>query len=171
MLCTCAILGISLILVAGCTTSTPGIKSTHALNQNEVAELVNGTYAFNASIYQITAGHSQSGDHEIDIYITVMNTGTTPIQLKGFSKITGSNGVSYGGVGVSHGGIGVETDILGPGGQGTGRDYVIIDSDKDYEAMAQGGATLDISFVTEPLTNETPVSFSAEWTLDPSVFT
>ncbi len=170
ILCIFAILGISFILVAGCTTSTPGITGTHALSQDDVAVLVNGTSAFNASIYQITAGRSQSGDHEIDIYIAALDTGTTPIHLHWFSRITGANGVSYGGVGVSHAGSGAETDELGPGDMGTPRDYVIITSDKDYEALSKG-ATLDVSFVTEPPANQKPVSFSAEWTLDPSVFT
>ena len=37
--------------------------------------------------------------------------------------------------------------------------------------MVKEGATLTVYFVTEPLANETPVSFQTAWTLDPSVFT
>ena len=175
ILCTFAILGICLILVAGCTTSTPGINGTPAPGQtapgqDEIAVLTNGTYAINASVYQITTGRSQSGSHEIDIYITARNTGTTPIQLRWFSRITGANGVSYGGVGVSHAGSGAETGPLEPGSQGTPRDYIVIGSDVDYKALANG-ATLEVFFVTEPLDNQPPVSFSTEWILDPSVFT
>jgi len=178
-----AILGVSLILVAGCTTSVPGNTSTaspvHTTGttgnpvpgQGETAVLVNGTYAINASIEQITAGRSQSGNHEVDIYITAINAGTTPVQLRWFSRITDVAGISFGGTGISHNGSGAETAIIMPGGAETPRDYVTIDSDKDYAALASG-ATLEVFFTTEPLLpNQTPVAFSTAWTLNPAVFT
>jgi hypothetical protein len=163
---------IGVFLVAGCTTPGPGTTSTlPAPGQDTVATLANGTYVFNASIDHITVSRPQSGGHEIDIFITTVNTGTAPFMLQLFSKVTGPNGVSYGGVGVSHGGSGTETDELEPGSQGTGRDYVVVGSDSDYQEMVKEGATLTVYFVTEPLANETPVSFQTAWTLDPSVFT
>jgi hypothetical protein len=185
IICTLVILGVSLILVAGCTTLPSGSTTASGisggasavsatghpvLTQYETAVLVNGTYAINASVEQITPGRSQSGNHEVDIYIDAKNTGTTPVQMRWFSRITDSQGVSFGGVGISHNGSGAETAILMPGVSDTPRDYVVIDSDKDYAALASG-ATLEVFFATEPLTNQNPVEFSAAWTLNPAVFT
>ena len=182
ILCSFAILGISLILVAGCTTSTPGNTApagsvynsappgNPAPGQDTIAMLVNGTYSINASVYQITPGRSLSGSHTIDVYVTATNTGTSPVQLRWFSKITNADGVSFGGIGVSHGGYGAETDPIMPGGSETPRDYVTIDSDQAYQALSRG-ATLNVYFITEPLDNQAPVSFSTTWTLDPAQFT
>jgi len=186
IICTFVILCVSLLLVAGCTTLPSGNTTTYGisggtsavssatghpvLSQYETAALVNGTYSINATIEQITPGRSQSGNHEVDIYIDAKNTGTTPLQLRWFSRITDAQGVSYGGIGISHNGSGAETTILMPGVSDTPRDYVVIDSDKDYAALANG-ATLEVFFVTEPLTNQTPVEFSAVWTLNPAAFT
>ena len=178
ILCLLVIMGIGLILVAGCTTSTSsGTSGTatapgnHALSQKETAVLVNGTYAINASIEQIEVDRSQSGDHTVDIYIHAQNVGTSPVQLQWFSSITDADGVTHGGIGLSHGGSGAVSAILRPGDAGTARDYVVIDSDKDYNALAKG-ATLRVFFTTEPLSpNEAPVGFSTAWTLNPAVFT
>lgn len=185
ILCILVILGACLILVAGCTTSTSspdgnsgasGTAGNHALRQEETAVLVNGTnngtYAVNASIEQIEIDRSESGAHVIDIYIHAQNAGTSPVrQLQWFSSITDAEGVSHGGIGISHGGSGAVTNILGPGEAGTARDYVIIDSDKEYRALTKG-ATLHVFFTAEPLSrNETPVGFSTAWTLNPAVFT
>jgi hypothetical protein len=184
-ICTFVILCVGLVLVAGCTTlssgntTTPGVSGgTSAvsatghpvLSQYETAVLVNGTYSVNATIDQITPGRSQSGNHEVDIYIDAKNTGTTPVQMRWFSRITDAQSVSYGGIGISHNGSGAETAILVPGVSDTPRDYVVIGSDKDYAALANG-ATLEVFFATEPLANQTPVEFSAAWTLNPAVFT
>jgi len=178
ILCLLVILGVSLILVAGCTTSTSSGNSgattapgNHALSQKETAVLVNGTYTINASIEQIAVDRSQSGDHEVDIYIHAKNNGPAPVQLQWFSSITDADGVTHGGIGISHGGSGAVTAILGPGDADTARDYVVIDSDKDYNALAKG-ATLRVFFTTEILsTNEAPVGFSTAWILNPAVFT
>jgi len=171
--CILAMLGISLVLVAGCTsstTSTSGTSGNHALNQEVMAVLVNGTYAVNASIEQITVSPSQSGNHVVNIYVHAINAGTAPIQLRWFSRITGANGVSYGGIGISHNGSGAETGILQPGESETARDYVVIGSDTDYKALANG-ATLEVFFMTEPLPGQATVDFSTAWTLNPAVFT
>jgi hypothetical protein len=173
IVCILAMLGISLILVAGCTSSTTSspasIPATHAADQETTAVLVNGTYAVNASIEQITVSPSQPGNHVVNIYVHVINTGTTPIQLQWFSRITDAKGVSHGGIGVSHNGYGAETDVLPPGQSETARDYVVIDSDTDYHALANG-ATLEVFFMTEPLPGQSTADFSTAWTLDPAVF-
>ena len=182
ILCTIAMLGIiSLIFVAGCITSTPPTSGTHDSaytsgtgnvppGQDTIAMLVNGTCSFNASVYQITASSSSSGNHRIDVYVTATNTGTSPVQLRWFSTITTADGASFGGPWVSHGGYGAETDPIMPGGSETPRDYVTIDSDQAYQALRRG-ATLRVDFVTEPSGNESPVSFSTTWTLNPADFT
>ncbi|MGB2673609.1 MAG: hypothetical protein WBC56_01560, partial [Methanoregula sp.] len=135
ILCTFAILGISMILFAGCTsspgtpgTSTAGAGGNAAAGQDQVATLVNGTYAFNASIYAITTTALPSGGHMVNIFVTVSNVGKTPVQLRWFSTLTNANGVSFGGIGVSHGGSGAETPPLGQGTSATGRDYITINS-------------------------------------------
>ena len=164
-------LGISLILVAGCTSSTtigPTTSSgTHAADRYATVMLVNGTYTIAASIEQITVSPSQPGNHVINIFMNAKNTGTTPIQLRWYSTILGANGASFGGIGVSHKGSGAETAILSPGLSDTPRDYVVIDSDTDYQALANG-ATLEVFFTTEPLNGESPVDFSTTWNLVPS---
>jgi hypothetical protein len=183
ILCLLVTLGVCLILAAGCTTTTSsttgtsgnsgasGTTGNHALSQKETAVLVNGTYSVNVSIEEITVDRSQSGSPVIDIYIHAKNDGTSPIQLQWFSSIVDANGVSHGGIGISHGGSGAVSAILGPGDADTARDYVVIDSDTDYRALANG-ATLEVFFITEPLSqNETPVEFSTAWALNPAVFT
>jgi len=183
VICLCALACIALLLSAGCTSGT-GSNGTAAgttaspatgmagLDQDRVFSLTNGTYAFNASIDQISATALPSGGHEVNIFATVLNTGKTPVQLQWFSTLTSADGRSFGGVGVSHGGYGAETDPTWPGISASGRDYVTIPSDQDYQAL-KNGATLRIDFFTVPLANQTgqpPVRSSATWTLDPADF-
>ncbi|HVP97273.1 hypothetical protein [Methanoregula sp.] len=173
IVCLCALVCIGLVLVAGCTsatTGTPGTEGKVAASQEQVVTLVNGTYTFNASIDDITTTALPSGGHRVDIFVTVNNVGGTPIQLQWFSTLTNTNGVSFGGVGVSHGGSGAETPPLGQGTSATGRDYVTIVSDQDYQSL-KNGATLTVNFVTEPFHSESPVSFSTSWPLNPADFT
>jgi hypothetical protein len=88
----------------------------------------------------------------IDIYITAIKTGPPLIQMPWFSTITDANGVSHGGVGVSHAGS-VETGPFAPGSQGTTPELCRNRLGADYEALARE-ATLEVSFVTEPLTDQ-----------------
>lgn len=181
------ILAFSLIFAAGCTstsptsttgTGTPAVSSTTPLataggnlpGQREIAVLTNGTYAVNASIEQISVDKSDSGAHTVDIYINAKNVGKEPVRLHWYSRITGTDGASFGGVGISHNGDGAETGSLGKGESETARDYVVIDSDKEYAALSQG-ATLEVFITTEPLKTESPVSFTAAWSLNPAIFT
>jgi uncharacterized protein YcfL len=167
--CILTVLGVSLILVAGCTSSTTSSSATQTAARYDTVVLVNGTYAINASIEEITVFPSQSGNHVVNIYVNALNKGNTPIQLRWYSTITGANGVSYGGIGISHNGYGAETGVLRPGASETPRDYVVIGSDMDYQVLANG-ATLRVFFTTEPLNDEAPVTFSTAWNLVPSDF-
>jgi hypothetical protein len=185
VICLCALACIAMILVAGCTSGTgsngtaagttvpssaAGAAGQVAVDQDRVISLTNGTYSFNASIDQIFATVLPSGSHEVDIFVRVTDTGTTPLQLQWYSTLTNAKGSSFGGIGVSHGGYGSETPPLGPGQPASGRDYVTIVTDQDYQAL-KNGATLTVNFFTEPLDNQAPVRFSATWTLDPADFT
>jgi hypothetical protein len=180
-----AVLAFSLILAAGCTstppastTGTPTVSATtlkvtdggNLPNQSEIAVLTNGTYAVNASIEQISVDKSDSGAHTVDIYVNAKNAGKDPVTLHWYSRITGADGVSFGGVGVSHDGSGAETGSLGNGESETARDYVVIDSDKEYATLSQG-AVLEVFITTEPKGAASPVSFTAVWSLNPALFT
>jgi len=181
-----AVLAFSLILAAGCmstsptgTTGTPTVSATTSAatvggnlpNQSEIAVLTNGTYAVNVSLEQISIDKSDSGAHTVDIYVNAKNAGKDPVTLHWYSRITGADGVSFGGVGVSHDGSGAETGSLGNNGASeTARDYVVIDSDKEYAALSQG-AVLEVFITTEPNGAESPVSFTAAWSLNPALFT
>ena len=180
IICLCALACIGLILAAGCTSGTgsngttvpssaAGASGQAAVDQDRVISLSNGTYSFNASIDQISTTVLPSGSHEVDIFVRVTDTGTTPLQLQWYSTLTNAKGSSFGGIGVSHGGDGSETPPLGPGQPASGRDYVTITSDQDYQSL-KNGAALTVNFFTEPSGNQTPASFSATWTLDPADF-
>jgi hypothetical protein len=185
---TLAVLALSLILISGCTsnapagttgTGTPVVSATTSPSstfggnlpgQSEVLALKNGTGVVNASIEEISVDRSDSGAHKINIYVNARNAGKDPVQLHWYSRITGADDVSFGGVGVSHDGSGAESAPLGPGQANTVRDYVVIDSDKEYAALSQG-AVLEVFMTTEPLKSESPVSFTAAWSLSPAIFT
>jgi len=172
---------IAIALVAGCTsvpsgsTSVSGQQSSttagiSVLAQTEMAVMTNGTYAVNATIDKISIEKSDDGGRRIDIYISARNAGTEPVQLQWYSQLTAANGATFGGVGVSHGGSGAETAILKPGESNEARDYVNIDTDKEYTSLSKG-ATLEVFITTEPLANESPVGFTTAWKLPGSVFT
>jgi len=179
------VLAFSLILAAGCTstssastTETPTVSSTapaatvggNLPGQREIVMLTNGTYAVNASIEQISVDKSDSGARTVDIYINAKNVGKDPVQLRWYSRIIGADGSSFGGVGISHGGSGAESVPLTNGDSNTARDYVVIDSDKEYAALSQG-ATLEVFITSEPFKSESPVSFTTAWSLNPAIFT
>ena len=108
----------------------------------------------------------QTGGHTINIFITAKDTGAKPVRLTWFSKLTGADGSTFGGVNVSHGGSGAHTTPLTLGISDTPRDYVVVPSDKEFAALSQG-ATLDVTFFGQQTDTETPVTFHASWAIDP----
>jgi hypothetical protein len=160
-----------LLLVAGCSTiSSPGhTVPGSSLKMDEPAVLLGGNYSFNASISEISVNSAATGGRTINIFITAKNTGANPVRLAWFSKLTGTDGTTFGGVNVSHGGSGAHTTLLSPGISDTPRDYVVVQSDTDYAALSQG-ATLDVTFYGQQTATETPVTFHASWTIDPAYF-
>lgn len=174
-----AVLIIALALAAGCTSAgstAPGTAQpaagtgSSALSQSPTAVLTNGTYAVNATIDTITVDRSNDGNHQVNIYINAKNAGTGPVQLQWYSQLTAADGTTFGGVGISHDGSGAVTNILGPGQAEEARDYVSIDTNKEYSKLGNG-ATLTVYFTTEPLEKESPATFTATWKLPASVFT
>ena len=157
-----------MILGAGCTTgqSNSGIPA-QSLKMNEPAVLQNGSYKITTLIDHIDVDSSKPGKEIVDIYIRAVNSGTQPIQLVWYSKITDHAGVSHGGIGVSHGGSGAETPTLSPGSSATARDYVVIESDADFTALTRGG-TLDVSFIGQQPESGSDVNFHASWVIDPN---
>ncbi|MFA5221314.1 MAG: hypothetical protein WC391_03395 [Methanoregula sp.] len=160
-----------LILVAGCSTISSPSQTVpgSSLKMNEPAALSGGNYSFNASISEISVDSSATGGHTINIFITAKNTGTNPVRLTWFSKLTGPDGTTFGGVNVSHGGAGAHSSLLSPGLSETARDYVVVQSDKEYAALSHG-AMLDVAFSGQQDANETPVTLHASWTIDPAYF-
>jgi hypothetical protein len=122
-----------------------------------------------ASVSQIQVDSKGPDNHVIDIYITVTNTGTQSIRPVWYSKITDMSGKSHGGIGVSHGGSGATGNMLAPGYSHTARDYVLIDSDKDYSELAKG-ATLEVLVTGSPSMDKLPVYFRTAWNIPPGFF-
>jgi len=191
----CAII-VSALLVAGCTTISSGNPSanlgvpaptpsgtvipvptafTKGSSGNILplnAEVVLGTAEkqFNVSIYSIEIDPpEESGKHIINIYIGAKNTGTQPRNLTWFSKLTDINGKTYGGIGVSHAGTGARTRNIPLNITEAARDYIIINSDKDFTTLSQG-AVLDVYFI-EPKTEGSPLipDYHVTWGINPGI--
>jgi len=168
-----------LILVAGCSTTTPSPTATPSapaptaqpVAVKEVSVMKSGNYSLLTSIDHIDVDSKDSGQHTVNIYLSVKNNGTESQRLVWYSKLTGKNGLSYGGVGVSHGGSGARTFILAPGESNTARDYVTVDSDQEYAALKTGGATLDVEYADQASPLDPIPNLHSTWVLEPSYFT
>ena len=190
MIILCAII-VSALLVAGCTTissgsttANPGVParaipvptaftwgvSGNVLPMNAVVELGAAEKTFNVSIYSIEIDPpDESGKHSINIYVGAKNTGTQPHNLTWFSKLTDINGKTYGGIGVSHAGTGARTRDIFPGSTEMARDYIVINSDKDFATMSQG-AVLDVYFL-EYKAEGSPLipDYHVTWGINPGI--
>ncbi len=184
----CAII-VSAMLIAGCTTissgsitANPGVPATtipvptaftrgvsgNVLPMNAVVALGTVEKTFNASIYSIEIDPpEESGKHTINIYIGATNTGTQPHKLTWFSKLTDINGKTYGGIGVSHAGTGARTRDIPMNVTEAARDYIVINSDKDFATLSQG-ALLDVYFM-EPKIEGSPLlpDYHVTWGINP----
>ena len=190
MIILCAII-VSALLVAGCTTissgsttANPGVParaipvptaftwgvSGNVLPMNAVVELGAAEKTFNVSIYSIEIDPpDESGKHTINIYVGAKNTGTQPHNLTWFSKLTDINGKAYGGIGVSHAGTGARTRDIPPGSTEMARDYIVINSDKDFATMSQG-AVLDVYFLEyKPKGSPLIPDYHVTWGINPGI--
>lgn len=189
----CAII-VSALVVAGCTTISPsntpanpgvpvptssgtkitfptafpGIVPNTVLPMDAEVALGTANKTFNVSIYEMEIEpRDESGKHTINIYIGAKNTGSHPIELVWFSKLTDINGNTYGGIKVSHAGTGARTRGIIPNLTEAARDYIVINSDKDFATLSQG-AILDVYFM-EPKKEGEPLvpDYHVTWGLDP----
>jgi len=169
----------ALLLIAGCTTPqttgemkniapTPGSIQGHPFKFNDPVTLTNKSSSFIALIENIETTKKGPDNYLIDIYITIKNTGSTPLQLVWFSRITDNRGKTYGGVGVSHGGSGAVASQIPPGYSATARDFVRIESDSDFAALADG-AILDVTFIDQIPKNQQSAVFHDIWTIGPGI--
>lgn len=176
-----------LVLAAGCTTpsSDLGVPLTSPVVPPSVDPLMKGealplygnmshttpNTTFDVSIYEFEVGEvAEDGTQELTIYIRAENTGTEPIQLVWFSKLTDLNGKTYGGLGISKGGVGARTRFIEPGEAEAARDFVIIRSDRDLETLKKG-AILDVYFIERPTDEYPPLNpeYHTRWNIDAGV--
>jgi hypothetical protein len=173
-----------LLLIAGCTTpsSNPGQSPSVPVMSNPLAQgksLAMTEHAvhttpnttFEVWIDSFEVGTVQdNGEQELTIYVAAKNTGTGPLRMVWFCKLTDPNGKTYGGIGISHGGNGARSDWIKPNQTEAARDYVIIRSDRDLAALAKG-AVLDVYFMEKP-SDDIPVAktpdYHTSWIIDPN---
>jgi len=189
----CAII-VSALLVAGCTTVSPsniaakpgvpvptssgtsipvrtafaGGVSGNILPINAEVALGTGEKTFNVSVYSIEIDPpEESGKHIVNIYVGAKNTGTEPRNLTWFSRLTDINGKTYGGIGVSHAGSGARSGQIPPNLTEAARDYIVINSDKDFVTLSEG-AVLDVYFM-EPRAEGSPLipDYHVTWGINP----
>jgi len=178
----CAVI---LMLVAGCTTTSPDnvtpqptspvLTTTVTPVENSVlpmdAEVVFGTgdkqFTVWIDSFEIDPP-SEPGKQTITIYVAVKNTGTEPVQLVWFSRLTDVTGKIYGGIGISHGGNGARSGLITPNVTEAARDYIVV-SDEDFEKLSRG-AILDVYFMEKKSDTVSLVpDYHARWSVDPEI--
>ena len=183
-----AILAITfcVLLVAGCTTTPatttpsgqvssvptfPGRTSLDpVLPMYGNVTLGSGNNTMEISLYSIEVDPStDSGNKTINVYVLARNTGITPRKFVWFSKLTNTNGNSFGGIGISHKGTGARSGYIPPGIGEAARDYVEIRSADSFATLSKG-AVLDVYFM-ERTNNQTSMvpDYHVAWTVNPGV--
>ena len=168
-------LAFCLILVAGCSTAptvssdTSG-SSASTVTYTQPSVIASGNYSLKTTIDHIEVEAKDSGTYIVNIYLRVTNTGNESTRLILYSKLTDKNGLSHGGLGVSHGGSGAQTFEFYPDMTGTMRDYVTLDSRKEYAVLKEGGAVLEVVYANQKAPLEPIANLTSRWTLPPSAF-
>lgn len=154
----------------GIPTSVVTIAPGTALPMNAEVALGSAQKPFNVSIDSIEVDpQTEPGKRTITIYVGAKNTGDDLIMLTWFSKLTDATGKSYGGIGVSHAGSGARTRNITPNWTEMARDYVVVDSDEGFAALANG-AILDVYFIEQPKADgSTKPDYHTAWVIDPGV--
>jgi len=154
----------------GIPTSVVTIAPGTALPMNADVALGSAKKPFNVSIDSIEVDpQTEPGKRTITIYVGAKNTGDDPLMLTWFSKLTDATGKSYGGIGVSHAGSGARTRNITPNWTEMARDYVVVDSDEGFTALANG-AILDVYFIEQPKADgSTKPDYHTAWVVDPGV--
>jgi hypothetical protein len=113
---------------------------------------------------------AEPGKQTITIYVAIKNTGTEPIQLVWFSRLTDSNGNTYGGIGISHGGTGARSGLIYPNSTEAARDYVVV-PDTGFSPLSRG-AILDVYYMVKKSDTDTVLrepDYHTRWAIDPGV--
>ena len=185
-----AILAITVcvLLVAGCTTipattnpsgqvssapTFPGRTSLDpVLPMDGKVTLGSGNNTMEVSLDSIEVDPStDSGNKTITIFVLARNTGTTPRQFIWFSKLTNTNGNSFGGIGISHKGSGARSGQIYPGIGEAARDYVEIRSADSFATLSKG-AVLDVYFMEKTGDEISMVpDYHVAWTINPGSIT
>jgi len=141
------------------------------LPMNASVKLGTGETPFTASVdsFEIDTP-TEPGKQTITIYIAVKNTGTVPVQLVWFSRLTDINGDTYGGIGISHGGNGARSGLIAPNTTEAARDYIVV-PEAGFAQLSKG-AILDVYFMVKKSDSE-PVSlvpdYHPRWAIDSGV--
>jgi hypothetical protein len=175
LLIVCAVF---LVFIAGCTTTSPP-ESTPlptvttlpdpVLPMDAQVVLGTGNKSFTAYIdsFEIDPP-SEPGAQSITIYVAVKNTGTEPVQLVWFSRLTDVSGKIHGGIGISHGGTGARSGLITPNVTEAARDYVTV-PEADFDILSQG-AILDVYFIEKKSDRLSLVpDYHIRWRVDPGV--
>jgi hypothetical protein len=175
-----------IVLAAGCTSapantgpSTPGPVPTGpaelaapagalSMNGHDIHKTPNTTFEVWVDSFE-PGSPDGNGVRPLTIYVAAKNTGTGPLRMVWFSKLTDINGNTYGGIGISHGGNGARTDWIKPNNTEAARDYINIYSAEDLATLSKG-AILDVYFMEKP-SDTVPVSmipdYHTSWIIDP----
>jgi hypothetical protein len=168
---------VSLLVTAGCTGpaadsgTLPGAVSfspegvpvtvSKALPMDQHLTLGSGNTTVDVSIDSFEVSPAEDNQtRTVTIYVAAHNTGTAPVMMVWFSKLTDSTGKPFGGIGISHGGNGARTYWIAPNRTEAARDYVTV-SDQDLAALAKG-AVLDVFFINKP-SDDAPVSYTPDY--------
>ena len=176
----------AVILSAGCTSPSPGTGSVTSapspttetgldvpagalpMNGHAIYKTPNTSFETRVDSFEL-GSPDEKGVRQLTIYIAVKNTGTGPLKLVWFSKLTDVYGNTYGGIGISHGGNGARSDWIKPNASEAARDYINIYSADDLATLSKG-AVLDAYFMENPsdasLVSLVP-AYHTSWVIDP----
>ena len=175
-----------IVLAAGCTSapantgpSTPGPVPTSPagpavpagalpMNGHDIHKTPNTTFDVWVDSFE-TGSPDGNGVRPLTIYVAAKNTGTGPLRMVWFSKLTDIYGNTYGGIGISHGGNGARTDWIKPNTTEAARDYINIYSADDLATLSKG-AVLDVYFMEKPSDNGSVSmipDYHTSWIIDP----
>jgi len=184
-----------LVLVAGCTTISPDTGTpqpvspvpttpvpTSPVPTPGVTEVSNPVLPMDAEVVLGTGEKqftvwidsfeidppSEPGKQTITIYVAAKNTGTEPVQLVWFSRLTDVAGKIYGGIGISHGGTGARSGLITQNVTEAARDYVVVPVE-DFEKLSRG-AVLDVYFMEKKSETVSLVpDYHVRWSVDPEI--
>ncbi|WP_292542046.1 hypothetical protein [Methanoregula sp.] len=172
------VITVCILVIAGCTapasgpatTTTPtGTPTGNVLPMNTHTTLGSGNKTVEVYVHSFELGEERNGTRDVTVYVAARNTGTEPVMMVWFSKLTDNTGTSHGGIGLSHDGTGARSGWILPNMTEAARDYVTITSNQDLLQLSNG-AVLDVYFMDKP-TEDTVVSnipdYHVTWMIDP----